>query len=91
MWKRLYWNYATYSCEKRKYLASIMDEWTIDAEAKSNDEETKTISKNFNQKNITCKIQNFYILLAFSLIFIALLIALSIYCYQLQKHYHFTK
>ena len=55
MWKRLYWNYATYSCEKRKYLASIMDEWTIDAEAKSNDEETKTISKNFNQKNITVK------------------------------------
>ena len=37
----------------------------IDAEAKSNDEETKTIPTNFNEKNITCKIQNFYILLAF--------------------------
>ena len=36
-----------------------------DMEAKSNDEETKTVLKNFNEKNITCKIQNIYILLAF--------------------------
>ena len=33
------------------------------------------------KKNITCRTQNFYILLAFLLITIALLIALSIYCY----------
>ena len=53
---------------------------------------------NFNEKNITCKIQNFYILLAFLLITIALLIAVSIYCYLIkyrakQKHllpFHFT-
>ena len=42
-------------------------------------------------KKITCKIQNAYILLAFLLITIALLIAVSIYCYLIkyeakQKH-----
>ena len=37
----------------------------IDADGrKSNDEEIKTIPTNFNEKNKTCKIQNFYILLA---------------------------
>ena len=59
--------------------------------AKSNDEETKTAPTNFNEKNITYKIQNFYILLAFLLITIALLIAVNIYCYLIkyrakQKH-----
>ena len=44
-------------------------------------EETKTIPTNFNEKNISCKIQNFYILLAFLLITIALLIDVSIYYY----------
>ena len=34
---------------------------------------------NFNEKEATCKMQNFYILLAFLLITIALLIAVSIY------------
>ena len=46
---------------------------------------------NFNKKKATCKTQNFYILLAFLLITIALLIAVSIYCYLIkyrakQKH-----
>ena len=41
------------------------------------------------------KCKNLYILLAFLLIIIALLIAVSIYCYLIkyrakQKHYHFT-
>ena len=36
---------------------------------------------NFSEKNATCKTQNFYILLAFLLIAIALLIGGSIYCY----------
>ena len=63
-----------------------------DAEAKSNDEESKTIPTNFNEKiYITCEIENFYTSLAFLLIIIALLIALSIYCYLIkfiaeQKH-----
>ena len=43
------------------------------------------------KKNATCKTQNFYILLAFLLITIVLLIAVSIYCYLIkyrakQKH-----
>ena len=76
----------------------------VDAEAKtydkakSKDEETKTIPINFNEKNITFKIKNFYILLAFLLITIVLLIAVSIDCYLIkyrvkQKHlllFHFT-
>ena len=65
---------------------------------KSNDEETKTIATNFNEENITCKIQNFYVLLAVLLITITLLIAVGIYCYLInyqakQKHilpFHFT-
>ena len=51
------------------------------------------------KKNITCKTQNFYILLDFLLITIALLIAVSIYCYLMkyqakQRHllpFHDTK
>ena len=53
---------------------------------------------NFNEKKATCKRQNFYILLVFWLITIALLIGVSIYCYLIkhqekQKHllpFHFT-
>ena len=61
-----------------------------DAEAKSYDE-TKIIPTNFNEKKATCKTQNIYILPAFLLITIALLIAVSIYCYLIkyqakQKH-----
>ena len=57
----------------------------------SKDEEIKTIPTNFNEKNITCKAQNFYILLIFLLITIALLTAVIIYCYLIkyqenQKH-----
>ena len=37
----------------------------IDAESKSYDEETKTIPTNFNEKNKTCKIPNFFISLVF--------------------------
>ena len=46
--------------------------------------ETKTIPKNFNEKKAICEMQNFYILLAFLLITIALLIAVSIYCYLIK-------
>ena len=41
----------------------------------------QTISTIFNEKKATWKMQSLYILLAFLLIAIALLIALSIYCY----------
>ena len=52
--------------ETWKYLASIMDDLAIvcdkvtDAEGKSYDE-IKTIPTNFNEKEATCKTQNFYI------------------------------
>ena len=45
------------------------------------DEEIKTISTTFNEKNITCKAKNFYILVMFLLIAVTLLIAVSTYCY----------
>ena len=64
---------------------------TCDEIRESYNEETKTIPANFNEKKATCETQNFYILLAFLLITIALLIAISIYCYLMkyrskQKH-----
>ena len=48
------------------------------------DEEIKAIPTNFNEKKLSCKTQSFYILLAFSLITIALLITVSIYCYLIK-------
>ena len=51
-----------------------MDDSTItsDEGIDSYDEETKSILTNFNERKATCKAQNFYILLAFLLITIAL-------------------
>ena len=83
------WNPATCSCQNRKYLASIIDDSAcdenIDAECKLNDKETKMLPTIFKGKNLTHKTQNFYILLTFLVITIALLIAVSIYVY-LIKH-----
>ena len=39
---------------------------------------------NFNENRATCKTQTFFALLAFLLIAIALLIAVSIYCYLIK-------
>ena len=71
--------------------ADVYVEAKLYDDAKSNDEETKTAPTNFNEINITYKPQNFYVLLAFLLITIALLIAVNIYCYLIkyrakQKH-----
>ena len=52
---------------------------TCDEIIESYDEETNTISANFNKKKVTYKTQNFYILPVFLLLTIALLIAGSIY------------
>ena len=60
-----------------KYLASIMDKIICD-------EIIDIKETNFNEKNVTCKTQNFYILLTFSLITITFLIAVSIYCYLIK-------
>ena len=59
---------------------------TGDKVIESYDEEMKTIPTNLHEKYITCKAQNFYILLVFLLITIALLIAVSIYCYLRKYH-----
>ena len=61
------WNPATCNCENGKYLASIKDDSVItcDEVIKSYDEEIKTSPTNFDEKNITCKTQSFYILLTF--------------------------
>ena len=77
-----------------RYLATIMD----DSKTTCDEIIEETVSTNFNEKKATCKTQNFYILLAFLLITIALLIAVSIYCYLIkyrvkQKHllpFHFA-
>ena len=61
------WNPAKCNCENGKYLASIKDDSVItcDEVIKSYDEKIKTIPTNFDEKNITCKTQSFYILLTF--------------------------
>ena len=51
----------------------------------------ETVPTNFIETKVTCKTQNFYILLAFLLVTTALLVAVSIYCYLIkyqakQKH-----
>ena len=46
---------------------------TSDEGIDSYDEETESILTNFNERKATCKAQNFYILLAFLLITIAVL------------------
>ena len=71
------WNPATCSCENAKYLASIIDDSVITCD-KIIDEETKTVTTNFNEKNAICKTKNFSISLTFLLIRIALLIVYSI-------------
>ena len=40
--------------------------------------------RNVNEKKATCDMQNFYVLLTFLLITIALLIAVRIYCYLIK-------
>ena len=44
----------------------------------------ETVSTDLNQNKANCKTQNFYISLALLLITIALLIAVSIYCYLIK-------
>ena len=81
MQKRLY--LKSWSFENGKYLESIIDDSVITCDEII--EEIKSIPKNINEKKITCKTKTFYILLVFLLIIIALLIAVSIYCY-LTRH-----
>ena len=65
--KHYVWNPSTQSCKNGKYLASTMDNSAIicDKVIMLFDEEIKTIPTNFNEKKVTCKKQNFYILHGF--------------------------
>ena len=83
------WNPSTCSSENGKHLASIMDDSAItcDEITESFDEETETVPT----KKAASKTQNYCVLLTFLLITIALLIAVSTYCYLIkhrskQKH-----
>ena len=80
------WNPSKCICENGEYLASIMDDSMIlcDEIIKSYDEEIKTILTNFSEKNVTCKTQNLYVLLAFLLVTTSLLTAISIYFYMIK-------
>ena len=58
------WNRFTCSYNNGKYLASIIDHSVIacNETIESNNEETKTVLANINEKKVTCKTQNFYAL-----------------------------
>ena len=51
------WSRTTCSCENGKYLASIMDDSVImcDEIIQSYNQGTKTVTTNFNEKNILCR------------------------------------
>ena len=74
------WNPAAWKCENGKHWTSILDDSLIicDEVIESFNEEVKTIPTNLNEKKVTCQTQYFYILLAFLLITITLLIAANI-------------
>ena len=75
------WNPATSSCKNGKYLASIIDNLVIKCD-EIREAEIKTAVQHILIKiNITCKTQNFNILLPF-LITLLLLITVNIYCFR---------
>ena len=88
------WNPSTCTCQNR-YAVSISDDSVVKSDEIT--EKTKTgptksiltnaVQVNFNEKKtVTCKTKNFYILLVFLSITIALLIAVSIYLLFLIKY-----
>ena len=56
----------------------------MDYSAIIHDEIINVKETDFNEETVTCKTQNFYILIVFLLLTIALLIAVSIYCYMIK-------
>ena len=73
-------NSATCNCENGKYSASIMNDSAILCDEIIEE----IIPTNLNKNKGNCKTQNFYILLLFLLVTIALLIVVSIYCYLIK-------
>ena len=76
------WSSTTCSYKNGKYLASIIDDSVIACDEII--EVTKGVPTSFNEKKMACKTKNVYILLAFLLITIASLIAVSIYFYLIN-------
>ena len=69
------------ACENGKYLASIIDDSVIMCDEiidMVQSESKEALSINFNDKNATCKIENFDILHAFLLITISILVIVNI-------------
>ena len=91
MWKRICLESEYTYLSEWKIIASIVDDSAIicDYVIESHDEQI-----NLSEKKAICITQNFFILLVFLLIAIALLIAVSIYCYlikyQRNIYYHFV-
>ena len=92
------WNPATCRCKNGKYLVSIMNDSAITCAEiiEPYHKERKSILTYFNKNKATCETQIFYILLAFLLVAIALLIAVNMYSYLIKYRakqiffYHFT-
>ena len=84
--------------KKPPCMGNLLPVCKIFIERPAHNEQTKAMPTNFNEKKATCKTQNLYILLAFLLITIVLLIAVRICCYLIkywakQKHllpFHIT-
>ena len=74
------WNSATCNCKNGKYLTSIMDDSVITCDEIIEER----VATNLRENKTNCKTQNLYILLAFLLITIALLISVSIYGYLIK-------
>ena len=84
--KKIVLGILVHAIVEMEYLASIIDDSEIasDEVIESNVEEIKTIPTIFNEKIITYRKKNYYILLAFLQITIALLIVVGIYCYLIK-------
>ena len=84
--KKIVLGILVHAIVKMEYLASIIDDSEIanDEVIESNVEEIKTIPTIFNEKIITYRTKNYYILLAFLQITIVLLIVVGIYCYLIK-------
>ena len=78
--KSCIWNPATCTCENDKHIGSIIDNSVFTCD----DIVEKAKITSAKAVLTTCTSTNFYILLAFLLITIALLIAVSIYCYLIK-------
>ena len=85
LWKRFIWNPSACTCENGKYLEIIIGDSVIVCIVEvTKADTTNTIPIIFNEERLSCKIENFYILLTFVLIAMPLLIIVNIYCYFIK-------